>query len=126
MYEAASIDGCNRFNYFLKIVLPLSGVLISIMTLFYAVGHWNSYFSAMMYIDDPNLYPLQLVLREILVNNNIHVEDMIDPEEIERAEMLRESLKYSLIVVGSLPVLILYPFLQKYFVKGIMIGSIKG
>lgn len=126
MYEAASIDGCSRTGYFLKIVLPLSGVLISIMTLFYAVGHWNSYFNAMMYIDNPDLHPLQLVLREILINNNINVEEMLDPEAIERAEMLRESMKYSLIVVGSLPVLILYPFLQKYFVKGMMIGSIKG
>ena len=126
MYEAASIDGCSRTSYFLRIVLPLSGVLVSIMTLFYAVGHWNDYFNAMMYIDNPDLFPLQLVLREILINNNINVEEMIDPEEIDRAEMLRESMKYALIVVGSLPVLVLYPFLQKYFVKGIMIGSIKG
>ena len=80
----------------------------------------------MMYIDDVNLFPLQLVLREILINNNISTDDMIDPEAIERAEMLRELLKYALIVVSSVPLLILYPFLQKYFVKGIMIGSIKG
>ncbi|MCI6908271.1 MAG: carbohydrate ABC transporter permease [Eubacteriales bacterium] len=126
LYEAASIDGCTRIQYFLKIVLPLSGVLVSVMTLFYAVGHWNSYFNAMMYIDDVNLFPLQLVLREILINNNISTDDMIDPEAIERAEMLRELLKYALIVVSSVPLLILYPFLQKYFVKGIMIGSIKG
>ena len=126
LYEAASIDGCTRIQYFLKIVLPLSGVLVSVMTLFYAVGHWNSYFNAMMYIDDVNLFPLQLVLREILINNNISTDDMIDPEAIERTEMLRELLKYALIVVSSVPLLILYPFLQKYFVKGIMIGSIKG
>jgi len=126
LYEAASIDGCSRFQYFWRIVIPLSTVLVSVMTLFYAVGHWNSYFDAMMYIDDPNKFPLQLVLREILINNNISTEDMIDPEALERAEMMRELLKYALIVVSSIPVLVLYPFLQKYFVKGIMIGSIKG
>lgn len=126
LYEAASIDGCSRFQYFWRIVIPLSTVLVSVMTLFYAVGHWNSYFDAMMYIDDPNKFPLQLVLREILINNNVSTEDLIDPEMLERAEMMRELLKYALIVISSIPVLILYPFLQKYFVKGIMIGSIKG
>lgn len=126
IYEAAVIDGCNRLRFFTYIVLPLSTVLISVLTLFYAVGHWNSYFSAMMYIDDPKLYPLQLVAREILIGENISTMDIIDPEKLERSEQLRESLKYSLIVIASLPVLILYPFLQKYFIKGIMVGSLKG
>ena len=126
LYEAAEIDGCSRFRFFINIVLPLSTILISILTLFYAVGHWNSYFNALMYLDDPNLYPLQLVSREILISENVSTMDMIDPDELARSEQLRESLKYALIIVASLPVLILYPFLQKYFIKGIMIGSIKG
>lgn len=126
IYEAAVIDGCNRLRFFTYIVLPLSTVLISVLTLFYAVGHWNSYFNAMMYLDDPKLYPLQLVAREILIGENISAMDIIDPEKLERSEQLRESLKYSLIVIASLPVLILYPFLQKYFIKGIMVGSLKG
>jgi ABC-type glycerol-3-phosphate transport system permease component len=126
LYEAAEIDGCSHFRFFIYIALPLSKVLVSILTLFYAVGHWNSYFNAMMYLDDSSMYPLQLVAREILISGNISAMDMIDKDDLMRSEQLRESLKYALIVVASLPVLILYPFLQKYFVKGIMIGSVKG
>lgn len=126
MYEAASIDGCSRVRFYLYIVLPLSTVLISILTLFYAVRHWNSYFNAMMFLDDAKLYPLQLVAREILINNAFSASDFIDPEELARSEQLREQIKYALIIVASLPVLMLYPFLQKYFIKGIMIGSLKG
>ena len=96
------------------------------MTLYYAVGHWNSYFNAMMFLDDSNLYPLQLFAREILIMDAFQTSDFLDPEEMERNMQLKEQLKYALIVVASLPVLVLYPFLQKYFVKGIMIGSVKG
>lgn len=126
LYEAASIDGCDRIRFYIKVVLPLSTVLISMMTLFYAVGHWNSYFRAMMFLDNKKLYPLQLVAREILINESLAVTDTIDPETLARSQQLAEQLKYALIVVASLPVLALYPFLQKFFVKGIMIGSIKG
>ncbi len=126
LYEAAEIDGCDRFKFYLKVVLPLSTVLISMMTLFYAVGHWNSYFNAMMFLDDFNLFPLQLFAREILINNAFTADELLDPDALERSEQIRELLKYALIVVASLPVLALYPFLQKYFIKGIMIGSIKG
>lgn len=126
LYEASSIDGCDRFKFYIKVVIPLSTVLISMMTLFYAVGHWNSYFNAMMFLDDSKLYPLQLVAREILILNSFDLDDIIDPEVASRSEQLKEQLQYALIIVVSLPMLVLYPFLQKYFVKGIMIGSIKG
>jgi len=126
MYEAASIDGCDRIKYYIKVVLPLSTVLISMITLFCAVGHWNSYFNAMMFLDDAKLFPLQLIAREILIGNSLNEKDYISSDEMKKTEQLAEQLKYSLIVVASLPVLALYPFLQKYFIKGIMIGSIKG
>ena len=126
LYEAAAIDGCDRIKYYLKIVLPLSTVLVSMMTLFYAVGHWNSYFNAMMYLDKAKLYPLQLFAREILVENAVPDTDYVDLEALEHSQQIREQLKYALIVVASLPILALYPFLQKYFVKGIMVGSVKG
>lgn len=127
LYEVAELDGCSRTRFFFSVVLPLSQVLTAILGLFYAVGHWNSYFDALMFLNERKLHPLQLVLREILIQNSVPVDDkMIDPDVAEQLRQIKELMKYSLIVVSSLPVLIAYPFLQKYFVKGIMIGSIKG
>ena len=127
LYEVAELDGCSRFRFFFAIVLPLSTVLIAILSLFYAVGHWNSYFNALMFLNNRKYHPLQLILREILVQNSVPIDDATtDPEVAEMLRQIKELLKYAVIVVSSLPVLILYPFLQKYFVKGVMIGSVKG
>jgi len=126
LLEAAQMDGCSDFKYIWRIVLRLSGPIIAVITLFYAVGHWNSFFNAMLYLKDRSLYPLQLVLREILVQNEVDSSMIADVEEAMAQEGLRELLKYSLIVVSTLPMLVLYPFIQKHFVKGMMIGSLKG
>ncbi|OXM85411.1 carbohydrate ABC transporter permease [Paenibacillus rigui] len=123
LFEAAQLDGCTDFQFLSKIVVPLSGPIIAVLCLFYAIGHWNSYFGALLYLSQEKLYPLQLVLREILVQNK---SDGIDLTSDLQAEGKRELLKYALIVVSSFPVMIIYPFVQKHFVKGIMIGSLKG
>ena len=125
LIEAARIDGANDFRTFLSIILPLSRPIIAVLTLFYAVNHWNSYFQALIYLKDQELFPLQIVLREILIENSIDASMLIDIEDLVAREGLRELLKYSLIVVASVPVLILYPFVQRHFVKGMMIGSVK-
>ena len=129
LWEASQLDGCNEFTYFRVVVVPLSSTLMSVLALFYAVGHWNSYFDAMIYLNDKNLYPLQLILRDILVVNTMDmsaVEGMADYNDLEAREALARIMKYSLIMVSSVPVLILYPFVKKYFAKGVMLGSLKG
>ena len=126
MLEAAQIDGCSDFQYFLKMVLPLSGPVIAVITLYYAVGHWNSYMDAFMYLSNKNLYPLQIFLREILVSNKIDADLLVNEFGEVAAQGLAELLKYSLIVVATIPVMIIYPFVQKHFVKGVMIGAVKG
>ncbi len=126
LLESAQIDGCSDARYFFTIVLPLSKAIIAVITLFYAVGHWNAYFNALIYLNDPKLYPLQLILRTILVANRVDLSDIQDPELIAAKEGLADLLKYSLIVISTAPILALYPFVQKYFIKGVMVGSIKG
>lgn len=126
LLEAARIDGCSDASYFWSILLPLSKPVMAVVTLYYAVAHWNSYFQAFLYLYNQKLYPLQLVLREILVANSMDVNMINDPTMAEAQQNLADLLKYSLIVVSSAPVLILYPFVKKFFVKGVMIGSIKG
>ena len=126
LLEAAQLDGCDNFTFLWKIVLPLSGPIIAVNVLFYALGHWNAFFNALIYLTDERLFPLQLVLREILVQNKIDPAAMTDPTELLRKQHLRDLLKYALIVAASLPPLLLYPFIQRYFVKGVMIGSLKG
>jgi len=122
--EAAKIDGCSNFMILIKIILPLSGPIIAVMVLFYGVSHWNSYFNALIYLNDSSRYPLQLILREILTLNQVG--DMLDSiENFEEQLLQAEGIKYALIVVASVPVMILYPFLQRYFVKGVMVGAIK-
>ncbi len=124
--EAAVIDGCTPLQIFWQIVLPLSKALMGVMVLYFAVAHWNTYFNALIYLKDADKQPLQLVLRRILVLENIN-DDMIGVEEVALAKIqLKELIKYAVIIVSSLPVLILYPFLQKYFDQGVMIGSVKG
>lgn len=126
--EAATIDGCSTPRMFLTIVLPLSKALIGVMTLYYGVSHWNSYFGALIYISDEKKKPLQLVLREILVTSQLasSAADAQSAESMYEAEKLKLFLKYSVIVVSSAPLLIVYPFLQKYFDKGVLLGSVKG
>lgn len=127
--EAAAIDGCSPFRCFLQIVLPTSQALLGVMVLYFAIGHWNSYFGAMMYINKQEYKPLQLVLRKILIESQ-NLSSMLEGSGAEEyaTEMYKTAqlLKYAVIVVSSVPVMILYPFLQKYFAKGVMIGSVKG
>lgn len=126
LYEAASLDGCSDIYFMWKIVLPLSAPIIAVLTMFYAVGHWNSYFNAMIYLQDSKKFTLQVVLRNILIANQIDNDMMKDVDAMQKQEGLAQLLKYSLIVVASVPMLILYPFIQKHFVKGVMIGALKG
>jgi len=126
LLEAAKIDGCSDINYYIRIVLPLSSAIIAVLVLFYSVGHWNSYFNAMIYLHERQLYPLQIILREILMSTQIDPSTVSDPELRMRLADAAAVIKYALIVVTALPVVILYPFVQKYFVTGVMIGSVKG
>lgn len=124
LQEAAHIDGCSNWRLLLNIILPLSKPILAVMVLFYAVGHWNSYFNSLIYIRNEAKYPLQLVLREILL---ISQSDAVDANVgLENKVLLAESIKYAVIMISSLPILIMYPFVQRHFVKGVMIGSIKG
>jgi len=126
LYEAAKLDGCDEFNYFSKVVIPLSKPIMAVLTLYYAVGHWNSYFNAFIYLSRRDLYPLQIILREILIENSIDTTQIMDEQMLAYKQGIAELLKYSLIVVSTAPILCVYPFLQKYFIKGVMIGSLKG
>lgn len=126
LWEAAQIDGCSDFGYFWRIVLPLAKPVMAVITLYYAVGHWNSYFSAFLYLNSPEKFSLQLVLREILIANSMDTNMVVDVAMAEQQQNLADLLKYSLIIVSSVPVLIMYPFVKKFFVKGVMIGSLKG
>ncbi|MGI5900036.1 MAG: carbohydrate ABC transporter permease [Christensenellales bacterium] len=127
LLEAAQLDGCSDLKFLVRIVLPLSGAVIAVISLFYAVGHWNAFFNALLYLTNKKLYPLQVFLRDILILNSIDASMIsIDIKELEAKEGLKELLKYSLIIVSSVPVLCIYPFVQRHFVKGVMVGSIKG
>lgn len=126
MEEAAEIDGCSPMKTFIQIILPLSKALLGVMVLYFAVAHWNSYFNALIYIRDDSKQPLQIFLRRILILAQMAAEGELGAEadmSVVEREML---LRYSSIVVSSLPLLIIYPFLQKYFDKGVMIGAVKG
>ncbi|NOU63825.1 ABC transporter permease subunit [Paenibacillus sp. LMG 31461] len=124
--EAAHLDGCSDYKFLVKIVAPLSGPIIAVLSLFYAVGHWNTYFAALLYLKSPDLFPLQIILREVLVKNTFDEEIITDVVGAAQREGMRELLKYSLIVISTIPVLVVYPFIQRHFVKGMMIGSLKG
>lgn len=128
LQEAARIDGASDFQIVWKVIFPLSGPVLAILALYYALAHWNSYYNALVYLNDRSLMPLQIFLREILIENQTvsiptDTEDLI--AMVERTQ-LAQTMKYALIVVASLPMLIIYPFVQKFFVKGVMIGSVKG
>lgn len=124
--EAAELDGCSDLRFIFSIVLPLSKPIIAVMTLMYAVGHWNAYFDALIYLRNPDIFPLQIILRNILILNSVDASMMANVDQMMAQQGLKDLLKYSLIVVSSAPVLMIYPFVQKHFVKGVMIGSLKG
>ncbi len=123
--EAAALDGCSDLRFLWSVVLPLSKPILAVLVLMYAVGQWNAYFDALLYLKSADLQPLQLVLRSILILNATTSGSMEASAMVERQQMA-DLLKYALIVVGSLPVLLIYPFAQRYFVRGMLIGSIKG
>ena len=125
MLESANIDGCDDFTFLLKMVIPLSVPIIAVNILLYAVGHWNSYFNAMMYLNNNKLYPLQLVLRDILIQDDTAGMSMDVSKQLEK-QQTRYLLQYTTIVVGTVPVMLLYPFIQRYFVTGMMVGAVKG
>ncbi len=126
LQEAARIDGCSDFGLCWRIVFPLSGPVLAILALYYGLSHWNSYFPALMYLNNRNYQPLQIFLREILLQNEFVDLNSVDLKSVQELAQMTKIMKYSLIVVASLPMLALYPFLQRYFVKGIMVGSLKG
>jgi len=123
--ESAQMDGCGNIRFMLRILLPLSTPILAVLGLFYAVTHWNAYFDAMIYLRNRSLFPLSLILREILVINTANI-DQMEISQLMLLEERRNVMRYSVIVISTLPVMLLYPFVQKYFVKGMMIGSVKG
>lgn len=126
LYEAASLDGCSPFGYLTRVVVQLSKPILAVLVLYYGVGHWNAYFNAMIYLKDQDLWPLTLFLREILINSVVDPTMLTDVSAAEAARGLTDLLKYAVIVVASVPMLCIYPFVQKYFVQGVMIGAVKG
>ena len=128
LQDAAELDGANSFQYLMRVVLPLSKPIIAVIALYYAVGHWNDFYTALIYINKQEYMPLQSFLRDILMSNKMTLNDMqgLDAAATEARMRLAQTLKYSVINVSTVPVLCIYPFIQKYFVKGVMIGSVKG
>lgn len=133
LYDAAEIDGCSQFGQFFKIALPLAKPIIAVIALYYAVGRWNDYFTSAIFISNSDYYPLQLVLRDILINSRMALASIntktMTTEQIlylTRQAYMAEAMKYAIIFIASLPLLIAYPFVQKHFVKGVMVGSVKG
>ncbi|SEN85528.1 carbohydrate ABC transporter permease [Paenibacillus sp. OV219] len=124
--EAAELDGCTDIGFLWRVVLPLSKPILAVLVLMYAVGHWNAYFEALIFLKSQGLFPLQIVLRNILILNSIDSSMMVDANKMAAMQGLRDLLKFSLIVVATVPILAIYPFVQKYFVQGILIGSLKG
>jgi multiple sugar transport system permease protein/putative aldouronate transport system permease protein len=128
LFEALSLDGGNYFDFLFRIVAPLSTPVIAVIALSFATGHWNSYFSAMIYLNDIPKFPLQLILRSILIENSVSIgpDSITNIMDLLEKQYLSELLKYALIVVSSIPLLVIYPVLQRFFIKGIMVGSLKG
>lgn len=128
LQEAAELDGANSWQYLWKIVLPLSKPILAVMVLYYGIAHWNGFFNALIYINDSELYPLQLFLRSILINNTFNPEMLegLDPAELLEMTRRSETMKYGIIIVATIPVLCIYPAIQKHFAKGVMIGAVKG
>ncbi len=125
LQEAAELDGCSHFRYFASIVLPLSKAVVSVITLYYAVGHWNDFFTALLYLNNDEYQPLQTVLRNILISNQA-MAGTTGAGEGSYAQQYADQIKFAVIIVSTVPVLCIYPFIQKYFEKGVMIGAVKG
>lgn len=125
LQESAFVDGCSNIRTLLTIIIPLSAPILAVLTMYYGVAHWNAYFNAMMYLSDSKKFPLQIALREILMTNSIADATDTTMNSVDQI-LLYEGLKYAVVIVASLPVMCLYPFLQRYFVKGTMIGAVKG
>lgn len=130
LLESAQIDGCTNSRFFASIALPLGQAIVAIIVLFNVVQNWNAFFHALLFINDSNKYPLQLVLRRLLILNELlsggEGLESYSPDEIQRRQVLADLLRYGIIVVAIAPLMALYPFIQRHFVKGIMVGSIKG
>ena len=126
LLEASQLDGCSDFQYLLRIILPLSGPIIAVLFLFYGVWHWNQYFFALIFLNTKDLFPLQLIMREILVFNQLDLSMLSDIRQMAIQQGLKEQLKFTVLVVSSLPVMIIYPLVQRYFVTGITLGAVKG
>ena len=128
LQEAATLDGASSFQYLVRVVLPLSKPILAVIGLYYAVGHWNDFYSALIYLYDDSLLPLQSFLRDILMSTKLTLNNTssMDMATVAAKAQLAQTLKYSVIIVSTVPVLCIYPFIQKYFVKGVMIGSVKG
>ena len=127
LLEASQMDGCSDFRFFSQIVIPLSKPIVAVLCLWIAISLWNGYFNPLIYINEESKYPLQLVLRRILLMSQVNFANAnIDPARVAATRYLSQMLQYSTIIISSLPLMILYPFIQKYFVKGVMIGSVKG
>ena len=126
LYEAAEIDGCTPWKYFLHVVIPLCKTIIGVLVLYYGVAKWNDYYNAMLYLNEAALQPLTIVMREILIQNKVDMTQITDASNLAKLQGMSDLLKYSTIVVASVPMMILYPFIQKYLVKGVMIGAVKG
>jgi ABC-type glycerol-3-phosphate transport system permease component len=129
LYYAAEMDGCSDIQIIIRIVLPLSKPIVAVMVLFYALNHWNAYFHALLYLNREQLFPLQLILREIFMMNEIDpnmLETAFSDAELQQRQDIKDLLKYAIIIVANAPMLMAYPLVQRYFVKGVMIGAIKG
>lgn len=128
LQEAATLDGANSFQYLMRVVLPLSKPIIAVVGLYYAVGHWNDFYTALIYLYKEDLMPLQSFLRDMLMSTKLTLNNLsgMDTATVELKTHLAQTLKYSVIIVSTVPVLCIYPFIQKYFVKGVMVGSVKG
>ena len=124
LYEASYMDGANNIQILFMVVLPLSKAIIAVIALFYGVGHWNQFFQAILYISDRSLHPLQIILREIILL--AQMQDIVEIQGAEQQLIQAEGMRYSLVIIASVPVLAVYPFIQRYFVKGVMVGAIKG
>jgi len=126
LLEASKMDGITDIGYLFQILLPLSKAIIAVITLYYAVGHWNAYFNSLIYLRNRDLYPLQLILREILSASKIDMTQIQDVKALAKLIGAADVMKYALIIVSTVPILVAYPFVQKFFEKGVMIGGVKG
>jgi len=126
LYEASQMDGCTPFRYLISIVVPLCKPIMAVLSLYYGVAKWNSYFDAMIFLNKQNQQPLTIVMREILILNKVDLTKVSDASALVKLQGMADLVKYSTIVIASIPVMLLYPFAQKYLVKGTMIGSVKG